>query len=448
MPELDMLFARWGYGESGPGAFFGGQEGSNIGTFFIKVVRKKDRDRSVKDMVKALRPKLASYPGAKVMFSTEDPMAGVLFGGGKKLQIQLLGNDLEVARRLAQDLSAALGEIEGVKDIEISRKEGKPELQIEIDRKKASDMGLNVSALARTVETVVSGRVATKYRAGEDEYDIFVRFREEDRANLSDISNIKVTTPSGRQIALMDIANISEERGPISIQRDDEERVISVSANIVGRSLGHVVADAKKKIAGLEVPDDFTVNFAGEMEEMEESFRVLLLAFVLGIILVYMVMASQFESLRDPFIIMFAVPFSTIGVIWALLLTGFNFSVMSFIGIIMLVGIVVNNGIVLISYINILRQRGMSVAEAIVTSGHRRLRPVLMTTFTTVLALVPIATFTGEGSENWQPLGVTVIAGLLVSMLVTLILVPTLYASFEERRERRKKRVVIGEPAE
>ncbi len=435
VPETEASFVRWGYHEAGMRSPIIRDEGSHIGTAMTKLVPTRERMRSSQEIVESLRPLVTSFPGAEVRFSTEDPMAGLLFGGGKPLTIEVWGYDLDLGRRLAQEVAKAIEEIEGVRDVEISRKEGKPELQIVVDREKASRLGLNVSVIGNTIKTLVSGKEATKYRERGREYDISVRLREKDRSQIEDLEKIFVTSPSGEQIRLSNMASIREEIGPVKIERRDQQRIIKVEGNIYGRDLGSIVGEAKEKIGGLTIPAGFFIKFSGEREEQEKSFRNLLFALILGVILVYMVMASQFESLRDPFIILFSVPFAMIGVIWALLTTNQVFSVDAFIGLIMLVGIVVNNAIVLISYISILRGRGYSVREAVTLGGKTRLRPVLMTTITTVFGLLPLALFQGEGSEFWRPFGITIIGGLIVSTLVTLIFVPTLYSIFEERRK-------------
>ncbi|MCK4649336.1 efflux RND transporter permease subunit, partial [bacterium] len=440
VPETEASFARWGYQEAGFRSPIIRDEGSHIGMAVTKLVPIRERKRSSREIVESLRPLLTSFPGAEVRFSIEDPMAGLLFGGGKPLTIEVWGYDLDVGRELARKVTKIIEGIEGVTDVEISRKEGKPELQIVVDREKASRLGLNVSAIGNTIKNLVSGKKATQYRERGREYDISVRLREEDRSQIEDLEKIFVISPSGKQIRLSNVASIREEIGPVKIERRDQQRIIKVMGNIYGRDLGSIVREAKEKLERLTIPASFFIKFSGEREEQEKSFRNLLFALILGAILVYMVMASQFESLRDPFIILFSIPFAMIGVIWALLITNQIFTVDAFIGLIMLVGIVVNNAIVLISYINILRRRGYTVREAVTIGGKTRLRPVLMTTITTVFGLLPLALLRGEGSEFWRPFGITIIGGLIVSTLITLIFVPTLYSIFEDRHKVKVSR--------
>lgn len=440
VPEMETCFSRWGYAERGIESLMGGEQGSNIGMSMTKIVTKSERKRSEREIALDLKSKFSSFPGAEVRFSAEDPMEGLMFGGGKPLTIEIRGYDLGTARNFSRQVAEVIKGIRGVSDVEISRREGKPELQIIVDRDRASSLGLNVANIATAIETYFKGKVATQYREGGDEYDILVRLREEDRQHIKDVENVFVTSPLGKQIGLSNIAEIRRQVGPVKIERKGQERIVKVSGEIYGRDLGSVVREAKEKLSRLTIPPGFTFGFGGAREEQEKSFRLLFLALILGIILVYMVMASQFESIRDPFIILSAIPFSMIGVIWALIITGYTLSVISFIGLIMLTGIAVETGIVLISYINILRRRGMETREAIMEGGRVRFRPVLMAAITTILGLTPLALARGEGAEMWSPLAITVIGGLLVSTVVTLIFIPTLYSVFEERVKRKLSR--------
>lgn len=439
VPENKLVFARWGQSEEGISSLLGGEEGSNIGSLGARIVNQKDRKRSVKEIVDALRPYTQNFPGTIVRYSTEDPLSSMLFGAGKALNINIYGYDLETANQLAKEIAEQLRKVPGLVDIEISRKAKRPELQVSVDRNKASALGLNISDIGTTIETLFSGKTATKYRERGKEYDIFVRLQQEDRMNIADLKNVFITNPMGKQIRLSSVAKVKESFGPIKIERKNQQRIVKVTASPSGRSLGSAVKETRENLKKIKIPEGFFLEFGGETEEQEKAFKLLGIALLLGIFLVYMVMASQFESLRDPFIILFSIPFAMIGVIWALLLTRQIFSVDTFIGVIMLVGIVVNNGIVLISYINILRARGLSVKEAVTQGGQSRLRPVLMTAATTILAMLPLALSTGEGSESWRPFGIAIIGGLLISTLITLVFVPTLYSVFEERIKKRKQ---------
>lgn len=440
-PELQTYFSRWGYGRVSLGTFLGGKEGTYLGMVWARLVSKEDRRRSNKEIVESLRPLTKEIPESIIRFSTDDPMHGLAFGGGRAFQVEVWGWDLEEARRVSQEVARILSGIEGLTDVEISRDEGKPELRVLIDRDKASLLGLNVATIANTVQIAIGGEAekAAKFRAGGEEFDIYPRLREEDRQRIEDLGLLFIKSPSGKQIRLSNVARIEEATGPVRIERKGQQRIVKVMADIYQRDLGSVVREAKEKLSNLALPPGFSLKFGGAREEQEKAFRWLLLSLVLGMVLVYMVMASQFESMRDPLIMYFAIPFALIGVIWTLMLTGHRLSVPSFIGLIMLVGIVAKNGIILIDYINILRARGMGVREAVVTGGRTRLRPVLMTAFAAFFGLLPLAVRGGEASEFWQPLAAPAAGGLLVSTFITLIFVPTLYSVFEERTERRKR---------
>jgi HAE1 family hydrophobic/amphiphilic exporter-1 len=297
-----------------------------------------------------------------------------------------------------------------------------------------------MSTIANSIKSYIEGATATKYRESGDTYDIYVRLEEGFRTKPEDIESIFIVSPfTGKQIRITNIANVREDFGPQEISRKNKERVVKVECNTYQRSTGKVTEDIEAKIEELVIPEGIIVEFGGQAEEQQDAFRDLFMLLMLGIVLVYMVMAAQFESLLDPFIVMFAIPFTFTGVIIAFILTNTTLSVISFLGIVMLMGIVVNNAIVLISYINILRAREYSMADAVTQGGKARLRPVLMTTLTTIFAMLPLALSRGVGSETWQPLGITMIGGLSVSSLVTLLFVPTMYAVFESRVKKNGK---------
>ena len=440
IPELETYFSRWGYGAAGLGAFLGGKEGTHLGMVMGRLVSKNNRHRSNKEIVESLRPLTKEIPGSVIRFSTEDPISGLVYGGGRAFQVEVWGWDLEDARRVSYEVARILSQIEGLTDVEISREEGKPELRVLIDRDKASLLGLDVATIANTVKIAIGGEAekAAKFRAGGEEFDIYPRLRKENRQRIEDLGLLFVKSPSGKQIRLSNLARIEEATGPVRIERKGQQRIVKVMGDIYQRDLGSVVKEAREKLSSLALPPGFSLKFGGAREEQEKSFRWLLLSLLLGMVLVYMVMASQFESIRDPLIMYFAIPFALTGVIWTLLITGHRLSVPSFIGLIMLVGIVAKNGIILIDYINTLRARGMSVKEAVMIGGRTRLRPVLMTAFAAFFGLLPLAIRGGEASEFWQPLAAPAAGGLFVSTFITLIFVPTLYSVFEERAERKK----------
>ncbi len=432
-PELESLLAQVG-ATGGMMGFSGGA--SHKASLTVKLVDLSQRKRSTREIVDSLRGKLKTGE-ATVRFGGGDPGEEMLFGGSP-IALDIKGYDLTEGKRLAQEIFDSIRKVKGVVEPRMSLEEGQPELQVRIDRDKASSLGLNFSQIAQTIRTANAGTVASWFREGGNEYNILVRLQAEDREGPADLGKIFIASPLGRQIPLDSVAWIEEGLGPVQIERKEQERVITVSGGIKGRDLGSVTRDIKETLADIRIPEGFLVEFGGEQQEMAESFRSLFFALILAVVLVYMVMASQFESLRYPFVIMLALPFAAIGVILILFLSGTIFTVVVYIGLIMLAGIVVNNGIVMISYINILRERGLALSEAVRMGARRRLRPILMTTFTTVFALLPMALGLGAGAGMWAPMARTVIGGLLSSFIFTLILVPTLYTIFAGKKARGK----------
>jgi HAE1 family hydrophobic/amphiphilic exporter-1 len=330
--------------------------------------------------------------------------------------------------------------VRGVAESEISVKKAAPELKIQLDRQRIADLGLSTAQIGQVISTSILGKVVTRYREGGDEFDVRVQLTKEARESVRDVENILIMTPMGRQIPLRSIATVEYGKAPTEITREDQERMVTVSLTVSGRDLQSTTNEVKRVLRSVAVPNDFRIEIGGEAQDMMESFFYLFLAFFVAMILTYMVMASQFESFLDPFIILFTIPLSIIGVAWGLFLTGTTLSVMSLIGIIMLVGIIVNNGIVLVDYINQLREKGHELYEAICLAGEARMRPVLMTALTTILAMVPLALGLGESGENWSPMARAVIGGLLVGTLLTLLVVPVIYAGLELFGAKRKKK--------
>ncbi len=440
VPERKVMYARCGVSEMGMESMMGQRSDTHIIMVGGRLVPKNERKRSDRDIAQALSKEISKIPGIQVIdFAQQDPMQ-MMSGGVKPVTVEIYGHDIAKTDAFAVEVKKIMDKIPGLTDVTISREKGKPELWVEVDRKKAASLGLNMAQIASTLRTKFYGDVVTKYREGGEEYDTFVRLQGSDRQRLADLENAFVTSPLGKQIPISNIARIVERRGPLTIERKDQERVVYVGGSLYKRSLGKVVADLKKGLAKISIPEGIDVEIGGSAQDQAESFRWLGIALVFGIILVYMVMAAQFESLLDPFVILFSIPFAIVGVIWALFITGKTLNAISFVGMVMLVGIVVNNAIVLVDYINIMRARGLKLFEAILVSGPRRLRPVLMTAFTTIFALLPLALKTGEGSEMWSPLAISVIGGLLVSTLVTLILVPVMYSIFETRVKKNRSR--------
>ena len=432
--------------------------GMNEGRMRIDLVEQSKRDRSAAEVVAQLRPLMELEPGMLVRTRVSSGMfrrRGGGFGGDDRLSVEVRGHDLETIMRLAEEVRNAMMSVPGVVSAQLSRQPGVPEMLISVDRAKASSLGLSVADVADTLETAIGGTRASFYREHGDEYDILVRLREEDRLNLGQVSNVPLLLPDGSSIPVESVVYMRRQEGPTEITRADQQRIIAVTGTIADRDLGSVVEDLKVKLDAIERPADYEFRFGGEYEEQQEAFQQMTFAALLALVLVYMVMAAQFESLRDPFIILFSIPLAVIGVVMMLLLTETTFNMQGFLGIIVLLGIVVNNAIVLIDYTNLLRrEHGFALREAVLTAGKRRLRPILMTTVTTVLGLSPMALGLGEGGELQAPMARVVIGGLTTSTLITLVFIPVVYLTLEgwaesARARREARRVAAGlRPAE
>lgn len=415
----------------------------------VKLVDQSERDRSSQEIANALRPQLMRRPGMRAFARS----SGGLFlmrmgrGGEDRIGIEIRGHDMQAASDLALAVKEVVDAVPGITDSQISRREGMPEMLVRVDREKAATMGLNVSDLADALRTTVGGRVASMFRQSGNEYNILVRLQEEDRQRLASVEQVPIYTPVGRTVPATSLVSMERREGPVSIERKDQERVVTVSANFAGRDLGSVMSDIEAGIRRLPLPPEFAILYGGEYEEQQEAFLGLLLCLVLAVVLVYMVMAAQFESLRDPLVILCSIPLATVGVVLMLFLTKTTFNIQAFIGAIMLAGIVVNNAIVLVDYTNLLRRRdGLPLRHAVELAGRRRLRPILMTTLTTVLAMVPMALGIGEGGEVQAPMARVVIGGLMASTLITLVVIPTLYTTVEERAVRVQEEAEEGAP--
>ncbi len=433
--ELRNYQARAGKTKEGISSAVGFEEGTNAASLAFKLVDKTERERTVNDIAKALREYFSKIPGIiQVKVSTTSSTESAMRGGRKPISLEVQGYDLEQNLKFAREVVATLKSIPGTEDVAISQKDPRPELWVEIDRKKASDLGLNVLSIAATLRNYFYGVEATEYRDSGEAFNIVTRFSDYDKNRIENLQNAPLMTMDGRIIRLNNIAKIKEGLGPIEIQRKNRQRIVYVEADIYKRALGDVAADIRTELERLGTPPGITVEMGGDVEDQQEAFLDLTLMLILGITLVYMIMAGLFGSYRDPFIVMFSVPFGISGVIMALYLTGTTFSLLSFMGVIMLMGIVVKNAIILINYIHLLRKRGLSLMEAVSEAGRSRLRPVLMTTFTTIFGMLPLAISTNVGSEGWKALGITMLGGLSVSTLITLLLIPVIYYMFERRK--------------
>jgi multidrug efflux pump subunit AcrB len=351
--------------------------------------------------------------------------------------VEIRGFDLEAGSALAGQVAQVVRSTPGATDVQVSREDNLPELRVQIDRDKAGTLGINVAQISNTINTCINGSVASLFTdpITGNQYNILVRLSEDYRSQIDDLKNIVLTSSEGQPVLLGNIATVERANAPVQIDRKYQQRIVDVTANVTGRDLGSVAADVSKGLASLTVPQGFELRLSGNVEQQQKTFRDLLLAFGLAILLVYVVMASQFQSLMDPFIIMFTVPLGIVGVFWMLVLTNTTLSVTSFQGIIVMVGIVVSNGILLVDYTNRLRMHKVPLHEAVVRAGRTRLKPILMTSLATVLGLIPMAV--GLGGESTQaPLAIAVIGGLSVSTALTLFFVPVLYTVFEEKFKR------------
>ncbi|MFQ5742573.1 MAG: efflux RND transporter permease subunit [Acidobacteriota bacterium] len=408
----------------------------------VSLVERAKRSRSSEQIAQALRPHLVRRPGMIAFARSGGGLFLLRLGqsDSDRVSVEIRGHDMQVAADLANTVKGIVENVPGVTDAQISRRPGVPEIRIVVDREKAATMGLNISDISDALRTTIGGRVATQFRQAGNEYDVLVRLREADRQQMAAVDRIPIHAPTGQTVPASNLIQMRRGEGPVNIQRKDQERIITVSANIADRDLGSIVGDIQQRLRSLRLPPDFAIVHGGEYEQQQEAFNQLILCLVLAIILVYAVMASQFESLRDPLIILFSIPMAAVGIILMLFLTNTTFNIQAFIGTIMLAGIVVNNAIVLTDYVNLLRRRdGLALRQAVELGGRRRLRPILMTTLTTVLAMVPMALGIGEGGEVQAPMARVVIAGLLTSTLITLIFIPTLYACVEEWGTRRQE---------
>ena len=448
--EKEMKVCNYRVGQADSENTFAAMQsnGSHIISFNIALVDPDERDKGLEEISNEIRADLLQYP--------ELDEAQVSLGGGGGMggqsiaEFEIYGYDFAVTDQLSQELERELRKIEGVAEVIISREDYQPEYQVEFDREKLALHGLNLSTAATYLRNRVNGALATYYREDGDEYDVKVRLAPEYRTSIEDLENIKIYTPAGQGIRVKDLGQVVERSNPPTIERKDRERIVTVSAVISEVPLGDVVKAAQVVIDQMDMPSGVTIQVAGSYEDQQESFADLATLGVLIILLVFIVMAAQFESMTYPFIIMFSIPFAFSGVLMALFFTNTTLSVMSLLGGIMLIGIVVKNGIVLIDYTMLCRERGMSALRAAVVAGRSRLRPVLMTTLTTILGMVPMAVSQGEGAEMWRPLGVSVIGGLTVSTILTLILVPVLYCAFagtgiKRQRKLMKKQAMLND---
>ncbi|MBT3311671.1 MAG: efflux RND transporter permease subunit [Desulfobacterales bacterium] len=439
--EIRSSFAYDGEDKEGFGIALGFDQGPNIGIIGYKLVDRDKRERSVQEIGEALRKAVNVIPGLdNIEISVQNVTEKALSGGAKPISVEIQGSYIEQNLKVAREVKQTMEGIPGLVEVQISQKDKRPELWIEVDRKKASSLGLNSAMVGIAMRNYLYGVEATGYRDAGKSYEIVTRFKEEEKNNIDNIKNIPIFTPDGRMIRLSSIAKIVRGYGPTETERKNRQNIVIVEAALYNTSLGNAKNELNKHLPDVNIPFGVTINFGGDIEEQAEAFTDLTTLLIIGILLVYMLMASLFGNLRDPFIIMFSVPFAFTGVFYAFYFTGTTLGIMSFMGIIMLMGIVVNNAIVLLDYTKLLQKRGFRLFDAVTQAGRDRLRPVLMTTFTTFFSMLPMAISSSVGAEIWNPIGITMLGGLSVSTLVTLVLVPCLYYMFENRKELKYKK--------
>jgi HAE1 family hydrophobic/amphiphilic exporter-1 len=406
--------------------------GPHEGLLWVGLVdqnKRKLRDVDILEKIRGQLPRMEN-----VTFEAVD-MSQVMTGSASApVEIKIFGKDLGRLRQAADGIVSRIKDVRGLRDVSHTLSVGKPEYQIRVDRERAARLGLMVGQVANTVQTATLGRVATRYREESEEIDLRVRFKEEDRNSIQEIESIPIVTPQNKVVYLGQIASIDKGEGPMQIGRENQSRVVKVTANIAGRDLGSVIRDIQARLAGFEkqLPAGYFIEFGGSYDDMQEAFKILAAAFALASLLVYMVMASQFESFRHPFIIMFTIPLGVIGVVLGLMIAGRTISLPALIGVILLAGIAVNNGIVMIDYINQLRRRGVEGRQAVIDGAVTRLRAVLLTALTTVLGMLPMAISTSEGAEFRAPMAISVMGGLTATTFLTLFIIPIIYSLFEK----------------
>jgi len=436
-PEITLLSNSTGADDEGNFLSLFRTSGSNRLNFMMRLVNVTERKRSVFEIADDLRLQLDQV--AEIVsyeISTSNNMLG---GGSNTVDVEIFGYDFNETNTLTDKIRNKIKNIPGAKDIKVSREKDRPELQVVFDREKLALNGLNSAMVSTFIRNRVDGLIASKFREEGDEYNIELRYGEDYRNSITDLEEITIINPAGNKIKLSELGEIKEFWSPPNIEHKRRERIAKISVKPVGISLGELAEQIKAEIKDVPVPSDILVNVGGTYEDQMEGFQDIILLMVMSLLLVFIVMASQFESFAMPFVIMFSIPFAFTGVVLILFLTGTTLSLIAALGAVLLIGIVVKNGIVLVDFINLMRDRGIELYEAIAIAGRSRLRPVLMTAGTTILGMLPLALSSGEGSEIWTPMGITVIGGLVVSTIVTMVIIPVMYAILARRGERDKK---------
>ncbi len=431
IPEIDYY-----YGMVGSGMISSGTDSSTV---MISLVELEQRSRSTDEVCEEIKELISDIAGANIIVSASSNAMGSF--GGSDISFNITGYDSDTLREVENEIVDLLSTVPGLVDVEGSSEDVVPEARVVLDRKKASQYGITTSSLANTLNTAVSGSVATQYKVNDDEIDVRIRY-DQDRMNyITDLTNITIRSNTGASIPLTEVANVEITDGALQINRENQKNYVSVSANTKDIDTNTAQRLIDEKLSSYPFPEGYEYEYGGTTEQMQEAFTKLILVLIIAIVLIYMIMASQFESLIYPTIVMFSMPLAITGGILGLLITGNTITVTSFMGFIMLVGMVVNNAIVLVDYTNQLRERGMECFDALVEAGPSRLRPILMTTLTTIIGMLPMALGVGEGTETQKPMAITIIFGMAISTIVTLVLIPVLYLGITNFRNkfRRKK---------
>lgn len=444
VPERTAVNISVGSGEGFMALF---SKGSYSGIMRLRLCPRRERTRTQQVIEQDIRRRFNEIPGV-----TAQVMSGNLFGSSGDIVVEIYGHDLITAKRVGADIKRIVETLEGTADVTFSMESERGEYEVRLDRRRLAALGLNTATVSSAISTLFSGKLASVYREAGTEYNIRVRGPITYRRDRRDLQALPIVTPTGQVVPLSSIAVIEPSVGPATITRKDQQRMVTVSAAVPGKDLGGVLAKLNAKLDAYPWPEEFTHGVSGQAEDFKESFMYLGIALLASILLVYMVMASQFESLLHPFLILFSIPLAFVGVVVALHVSGTSLSVTALIGVLILVGVVVNNAIVLIDAVNQFRKRGQELHEAVIDAGRRRLRPILMTSLTTILGMVPMAVELGDGSETWSPMARAVIGGMVSSTFLTLIVIPTIYVSVEEtlarirawreRRQARKRRAL------
>jgi len=441
-PEMEIISSSSGSDDEGSMFSIFSTTGSNMINFMIRLVPIEERERSVWNIASELREEIAALPEV-INFSVET--AGMGMGGtSNTVDVEIYGYDFDVTNSIAEEIFQKVSAIPGAINVQVSRKKDKPELQFALDRDKLALHGLTTGQVSTYIRNRISGLIASQYKEEGEEYDINIRLKKEFRSSITDLEEFSILTPAGKRIRLKELGEIKEYWSPPNIEHKRRERIVTISAKPDRIALGELATRIQNEIDDISTPREVMLNVGGTFEDQQESFIDLGLLLIVSLILVFIVMASQFESFTMPFVIMFSIPFAFTGVILALFLTNTTLSLVAGLGAVLLIGIVVKNGIVLIDFTNLMRDRGLELYEAIAVSGKSRLRPVLMTAATTILGMMPLALSAGEGAEIWRPMGITVIGGLVFSTLVTMVLVPVMYGLLAHHGERNKSKKVMS----